>query len=260
MTKVDEGSSKPSYDVMASKGSNLHGHPMNGDELDDMVVLADDYVINKSGAYSKHVLSTPRVENGKYNAKEGSRFVVLIDNDDVAEASSSIVPATISSLPRVLVVGSSIGQDLVISCPALSVNKNSAYFESNPNKRKKGSAKVVGTIDVISIVSAKEVEVIAHKNVQSSNQYMVISNVEHYDGNKSPAGGKIVKSRGYVGKGVKETLANQLQLVEQTSHGHTVVPSSTVNEQVNIQVLGGTDLVTGDSLKPQDAPSIDGHA
>ncbi|KAK9027815.1 hypothetical protein V6N11_067637 [Hibiscus sabdariffa] len=322
MAKVDEGATKPSYVAMASKGSNMHGQSLNKDGLDDMVVLAEDYVIDKSGAYPKvrfanlvhehidrnmhtspatdffkygvyghskdaceesssttnevqldtnirdtaqhqvvqnrelfgpwmvaepyrrRVVSTPRVENGKRNDKVGSRFVVLAE----------------------LVDGSLV----------LPKNKNVAYLASNLEKKKKGNAKTVGSVDIVPIVSEKEVEIIPHKNVQYSDNHMAFSIVEHYDGNKSPSSGKIAKARGYVGKGMKEgkrglqirksaelrphpkpnmtdwmkKLVNQLHLVEQSSNGRAVMPSSTVPEQSDALVLGGTNSVVVVTLKP----------
>ncbi|KAK8655573.1 hypothetical protein V6N13_108147 [Hibiscus sabdariffa] len=314
MAKVDEGATKPSYVAMASKGSNMHGQSLNKDGLDDMVVLAEDYVIDKSGAYPKpatdffkygvyghskdaceesssttnevqldtnirdtaqhqvvqnrelfgpwmvaepyrrRVVSTPRVENGKRNDKVGSRFVVL----------------------AVSGAGSNSGKELVDGSLVLPKNKNVAYLASNLEKKKKGNAKTVGSVDIVPIVSEKEVEIIPHKNVQYSDNHMAFSIVEHYDGNKSPSSGKIAKARGYVGKGMKEgkrglqirksaelrphpkpnmtdwmkKLVNQLHLVEQSSNGRAVMPSSTVPEQSDALVLGGTNSVVVVTLKP----------
>ncbi|KAK8571980.1 hypothetical protein V6N13_047607 [Hibiscus sabdariffa] len=49
----EKGSDRPSYAAMASKGNSMVGQFSNGDGLDNVVVSAEDYVIDKSGSFPK---------------------------------------------------------------------------------------------------------------------------------------------------------------------------------------------------------------
>ncbi|KAK8533758.1 hypothetical protein V6N12_047162 [Hibiscus sabdariffa] len=85
----------------------------------------------------------------------------------------------------------------------LENHKNTSYIESNPGKKKKASPKPIEAINAVPLVSSQDLEVATHNNMHHSDQHTSISIVKQYDGSKRSVGGKIIKSRGHTGRGLK---------------------------------------------------------
>ncbi|KAK8568619.1 hypothetical protein V6N12_007167 [Hibiscus sabdariffa] len=168
--------SKETYASMIAKGTGtMRGSAVGGKSKDEVVVLEEDYVIDRSEPYPS-----------------GFRFTALSNLGGGDESPTEEVLAIGTPVLVVHPVGND--PDLVPkeNVQTTVVLKSTAYMESKPNKKKKAT-----TISVVPLVNNQEPEVVTWNSAQGAGQHMEVSIVEKYDRSKPPVGVKIIKARGH---------------------------------------------------------------
>ncbi|KAK8972726.1 hypothetical protein V6N11_012920 [Hibiscus sabdariffa] len=145
---------------------------------DDVVVLADDFVID--------------------------RFATLYDmgGEDMVPTVVGMIENT--TMDRVQSVDADSVMVTKEKVQPKEVRKSATYMKSNPDKKKKVVSQPIEASRVASLVDEKEPEVVATESAQGAGLHMTVSIMERYDGSKPPARGKMVKARGHGNKGTNE--------------------------------------------------------
>ncbi|KAK8986442.1 hypothetical protein V6N11_009999 [Hibiscus sabdariffa] len=228
---------KETYATMVSKGTGSVGISSSGGfGKDDVVVLADDFVIDRSWnpPVSKPMeVNSPQVDKGSElfgpwmvaesrrrrntslnrngqkkdntgSGAEGSRFAALSNMGTEDTLSPVVGMLENNTMDRVQPVDADPVMVSSEKVRSQEVQKSAAYMKSNPDKKKKVGSKPVEASCVVSLVKDKEPEVAVTESAQGAGLHRAVSIVERYDGSKPLSGGKMVKARSQGNKGATD--------------------------------------------------------